>query len=420
MKLILLSGGSGKRLWPLSNTQRSKQFLKVLETENGDAESMLQRVWRQLEAVGLANDTFIATENSQLEMIESQIEIDPKKIILEPERRDTFAAIALSTTYLKSLMGIDENEVVCVLPVDPYTELSFFEKIKELENLFNESSAELGLIGINPTFPSEKYGYIIPKSSSTTTTTFEVDYFKEKPTTIIAKELLNFNAVWNAGVFAFKLKKMNDILLNYSLPLNYTELLHRYIEIPKNSFDYEFVEKAQSIFCIRYDGFWKDLGTWNTLTEEMSKESIGEVVLTDDCYNTNIINELDIPIVAIGLKNIVVAASPDGIMVSDKESSPKIKDIFNESIKLAPMYQEKKWGSITTYSNKKDYKIELIKISRGSNYSLDSEEHVFITILNGSLINKDTNEIFKTGNILNDFAGETLENTELLKIFLKN
>lgn len=130
MELILLSGGSGKRLWPLSNDSRSKQFLKVLpNNSNEELQSMVQRVWEQLEQTNLSASTVIATSKSQVDMIQNQLG-NQVPLIIEPERRDTFPAIALAATYLYSVKGTNLEEVMAVLPVDPYVETSFLKKLK--------------------------------------------------------------------------------------------------------------------------------------------------------------------------------------------------------------------------------------------------------------------------------------------------
>lgn len=351
MKLVLLSGGSGKRLWPLSNDTRSKQFLRVLESNSEGKQSMVQRVWGQLETVGLAESSVIATSKMQRDMIHSQIGMNVP-LIIEPERRDTFPAIALVTSYLYSIQNILEDEVIVVLPVDPYVEDGFFEKIKELENVLLDSKADLALIGVRPTYPSSKYGYIVPKEKVTTNSYFTVNHFTEKPSEEKAQTLINLNALWNCGVFAFKLRYIIDILLEKGLPLHYDKLSLQYKNLPKISFDYEVVEKAKHIVALPYDGYWKDLGTWNTLTEEMATTQIGKGVLSEDNENTHLINELDIPVTVIGLKDIVVAASPDGILVADKASSPKIKDLIS-GFEQPPMYEERIWGwsRVLDYAN---------------------------------------------------------------------
>ncbi|WP_342042979.1 sugar phosphate nucleotidyltransferase [Bacillus sp. OTU2372] len=342
MKLVLLSGGSGKRLWPLSNDTRSKQFLKVLKGINGDKQSMVQRVWGQLERVGLASSSIIATSKMQRDMIHSQIGMDVP-IIIEPERRDTFPAIALAASYLFSVQNVVENEVIVVLPVDPFVEDNFFEKIKELENVLLNTEADLALIGVKPTYPSSKYGYIVPKAKVEGDVYFTVNHFMEKPSEEMAQNLIDINALWNCGVFAFKLKYLINILVEKGFPLHYDNLSQQYINLPKISFDYEVVEKANRIVALPYDGYWKDLGTWNTLTEEMATSQLGKGVVSNDTVNTHLINELDIPVTVIGVKDIVVAASSDGILVADKASSPKIKDLIS-GFDHPPMYEERIWG----------------------------------------------------------------------------
>ncbi|VDG98355.1 Alginate biosynthesis protein AlgA [Lysinibacillus sphaericus] len=342
MELILLSGGSGKRLWPLSNESRSKQFLQVLADERGQMESMVQRVWRQLDKVGLQNSTMIATSKSQVDMIQSQIG-SHIPLIIEPERRDTFSAIALAAVYLYSVKGVNVQEVIGVLPVDPFVEERFFQRVVDLEDALLSCDAELALIGVEPTFPSEKYGYLSPKSDGHQGSYIEVSHFKEKPSKDQAENLIKQQALWNTGVFAFKLEFILSILEERGLPIQYEELYEHYSLLPNRSFDYEVVEKAKKIVAIPYNGCWKDLGTWNTLTEEMYTNQMGTGTMTKDSTNTHMINELDIPIIAIGVKDLIIAASPDGILVSDKRESPQVKALL-EGVEQRPMYEERRWG----------------------------------------------------------------------------
>lgn len=342
MKLVLLSGGSGKRLWPLSNDTRSKQFLKVLESKEGQNESMVQRVWSQIEAVGLGKSTVIATSKMQRDMIHSQVGTDIP-LIIEPERRDTFPAIALAAAYLHSEEKVSEDEVVVVLPVDPYVNDAFFERVKELEAVLQSSDADLALMGVKPTYPSSKYGYIVPRGQVNADEHFTVERFTEKPSEEAAEELINLHALWNCGVFAFKLGYLLEILKEKELSLEFNDLEKSYQDLPKISFDYEVVENAKHIVALPYEGYWKDLGTWNTLTEEMATVQIGKGILTEDSTNTHLVNELDIPVTVVGVKDVIVAASPDGILVSDKASSPKIKELIAD-YNNPPMYEERTWG----------------------------------------------------------------------------
>ena len=159
MNIILLSGGSGKRLWPLSNDIRSKQFIKIFKKEDGTYESMVQRVYRQIKKVDTDATVTIATSKTQVSAIHNQLGEDVG-ISVEPCRRDTFPAIALATAYLVDVMHVDPSESVVVCPVDPYVEDNYFEALKELSEQADKREANLVLMGIEPTYPSEKYGYI--------------------------------------------------------------------------------------------------------------------------------------------------------------------------------------------------------------------------------------------------------------------
>lgn len=412
MKLVLLSGGSGKRLWPLSNDTRSKQFLKVLEGCNGKKESMVQRVWEQIKSAGLENSTVIATSKMQRDMIYTQLGTSVP-LIIEPERRDTFPAIALAGSYLYEDKLISEDEIVVVLPVDPYVEDRFFEKIKELEETLLTSDADIALMGVKPTYPSSKYGYIVPQGIESNNEFFYVNNFIEKPSEASAQELINLNALWNCGVFAFKLSYLLNILKEKKFPIEFEKLKHKYSMLPKISFDYEVVENAKHIVALPYEGKWKDLGTWNTLTEEMITSQIGPGIISSDSENTHLINELEIPVTVLGVKGLVVAASPDGILVADKASSPKIKEIIGEWDNR-PMYEERIWGwsrvlDYAKYHDKKEMVTKRIQIlkDKNSSYHYHNERDEVWTIISGEGEIALDNEIrrVKAGDIINLPAG---------------
>jgi mannose-1-phosphate guanylyltransferase len=373
MKLVLLSGGSGKRLWPLSNDARSKQFLKILENQKGILNSMVQRVWGQLGETGLSNSTVIATSKSQVDMIQNQLN-NQADLIIEPSRRDTFPAIALAASYLYSIKSADLNEVVAILPVDPYVENEFFQRVKDLEKVIKEGEAEIALIGVTPTYPSSKYGYIVPERDFDKKGDYlPVKKFIEKPSEEEAENLIENGSLWNCGVFSFKLKFIIDYLEKKGFPIQYDELLKKYDELPKISFDYEVVEKTDKICVLPYNGYWKDLGTWNTLTEEMATCQIGKGIISKDSKDTHLINELDIPVTVLGLSNIVVAASPDGILVSNKDASPRIKELVGE-FDNRPMYEERRWGwyrvlDHTKFEDGNEILTKRIGINAGKNLS---------------------------------------------------
>ncbi|MDO4808545.1 MAG: sugar phosphate nucleotidyltransferase [Eubacteriales bacterium] len=372
MNIILLSGGSGKRLWPLSNDVRSKQFLKIFRKADGTKESMAMRMYRMIKEVDESATITIATSENQIPQIRAQLG-ENVGISVEPTRRDTFPAIALAAAYLKK-QGVGENEPVVVCPVDPYVESDYFNCLKELCDAAGKNgAANLTLMGIEPTYPSEKYGYIIPESKDHMASVSE---FKEKPDKATAEKYIENGALWNGGVFAFKLSCVLSIARELFGTDDYQALYDNYGKLQKISFDYAVVEKEKSINVIRFSGSWKDLGTWNTLTEAMDESLSGNAVASD-CDNTHVINELGIPIIALGIKDAVIAATPDGILVSDKEKSPELKDFVADS---RPMYERRSWGEykVLDYKRHTDEQNSLTKeliISSGQHISYQRHQH---------------------------------------------
>ncbi len=341
MNIVILSGGSGKRLWPLSNDIRSKQFIKIFRKDSDDEEvkyeSMIERMYAGILKVIPDASVTVGTGKAQVSSLINQLGAGVD-ICVEPARRDTFPAICLAASYLKDIKGIKDEEPIVVCPVDPFVEEGYFLTLKKLGKAAEVGDSNLYLMGIKPTYPSEKYGYILTDGNN------DVRAFKEKPDLATAQKYLEEGAFWNGGVFAFKLsyllKKAHE-LIDFT---DYNDLHDKYLSIEKISFDYAVAEKEKSVSVIPYDGEWKDLGTWNTLTEAMSDKTIGEAYTDDTCSNTHIVNELDIPILAMGLKDTVVAASADGILVADKHQSSYMKP-YVDNIAGPVKYAEKSWGS---------------------------------------------------------------------------
>ena len=368
MNIILLSGGSGKRLWPLSNDVRSKQFIKIFKKEDGLYESMVQRVYRQIKTVETDASVVVATSKSQVSSIHNQLG-DDVGICVEPCRRDTFPAIALACSYLKDVQKIDINESVVVCPVDPYVEDDYFKALQDLSTEAVNSSSNLVLMGIEPTYPSEKYGYIIPSDKEKVS---KVLSFKEKPTKEVAEEYIKKGALWNGGVFAFKLKYVLEKAHELIDFTDYDDLFSKYDSLTKISFDYAVVEHEKEIEVIRFKGMWKDLGTWNTLTEAMEENIVGKGELNDTCKNVHIINEMDTPILAMGLHDVVISASPEGILVSDKEQSSYIKP-FVDKYEQQVMFAEKSWGSFNVLNI--DDKSMTIKVTLNEGHRMNYHSH---------------------------------------------
>lgn len=395
MNVVLLSGGSGTRLWPLSNEVRSKQFLKIFRDNDGNHESMIQRMYRMILEVDKGASITIATSKNQVASITNQLG-DGVDISIEPCRRDTFAAIALSVAYLHDVKGIRSDDSVVVCPVDPQVEKGYFEAIQNMNEIAGQSN--LTLMGIEPTYPSSKYGYIIPKNGSVE--------FKEKPTEEEAKEYIKQGALWNGGVFAFKIKYLLDISERILGTSNYQQLRDNYESLKKISFDYAVAEHETDIKIVKYSGKWKDLGTWNTFTEAMAEPTGGNVILGENCENVHVVNELSIPIIGLGLKDIIVAATPDGILVSDKIASAQLKTYVPDN---RPMFEKRIWGEYRvldykTFDNGEKCLTKELVILPNKNISYQRHNHrnEIWTFVNGSgllLINGKIKEVKSGDNV---------------------
>lgn len=365
MKIVLLSGGSGKRLWPLSNDARSKQFLKVLQDENGNSQSMIQRIYGQIKKSLPESEIFVVSGPAQSDPIRRQLGTKAVNIT-EPARRNTYPAILLAGAWLLEKEEVPESETVIVLPVDPYVEQDYFEKLPEMEKALEESGAQICLLGIRPTYPSEKYGYIAGKQNPERFY-HNVEKCVEKPGLPAARQLMEQGAMWNGGVFAFRVSYVKGLIEKEIGSVSYDRLRENYASLPDNSFDYEVIEKNTSMVFVDYAGEWNDIGTWNTLTEKMKYPDGGYVVRGENCENTHVINELEIPVVALGLKDTVVVASADGILVSDKKASSYMKP-YVEQIENRPMYEKRQWG---------EYKVlDISQTSGQSEKSLTKRIHV--------------------------------------------
>lgn len=345
-------------------------------------ESMVQRVVRQARETNLTTHITLATNVSQLDIITNQLG-DQVSVVTEPERRDTFPAIALAASYLSLAKNCPDDEVVVIMPCDPYTEIGYFETIARMVECVQNDVAELVLMGITPTYPSAKYGYVVPQPTANgqepTVNSLPVARFTEKPTVAVAEELLNQGALWNGGVFAFRLGYMMNIVRKYITSASFEDTRSRYSEFPKISFDYEVAEKAQSVAVVPFTGQWKDLGTWNTLTDELRQHTIGNAVLGPKCDNTHVINELQNPIFVDGVKDIVVAACPDGILVCAKKETENIKK-YVENLTPRPMYEERRWGTYrvlddTTYSDGNHSLTKSVTLKPGKHISYQIHHH---------------------------------------------
>ncbi len=378
---MLLSGGSGKRLWPLSNDIRSKQFLSVLPDGQGGFESMVQRVYRQLRYEFPQERVVIATGEAQREQIEAQLG-SSVSIVCEPARRDTFPAIALSCTYIADICQGDADDVILVLPVDVYAEQHYFSVVHRMQKAVANQKADLVLMGITPTEASSRFGYMVPRLHHDDH--IVIDRFVEKPNTVDAERLIAEGACWNGGVFAFRLGYLMDIVREQIGSYSYKEMLGRYADLQRISFDYAVVEKAQSVAMIPYDGMWRDLGTWDMLVGEIGSRGLGSQV-QHETEETIVVNELSVPVVAVGTSRLIIAASADGILVSDLQKSAQVKPLV-DTLTDAPRRMQHAWGTSTvverkTTGDRVHHEVRIVRVEQGSTLEIAAEEQFSNTLL---------------------------------------
>ena len=403
MNFILLSGGSGKRLWPLSNDVRARQFIKILQSEDGKYESMIQRVCRQIWKVDDNASITVSTSKAQVAAVHNQLE-DKVNVCIEPSRRGTFSVIALTAAYLQYKKQLSMDDVVIICPIDPYVEDDYFTEVRKLEQIIKTGN-NIALMGIKPVNASENYGYIIPKTSDIVS---EVHIFKEKPDVESAKEYLNSGALWNGGIFACRLGYLLEKAHEQIDFTDFEDLYDQYDKLKSVSFDRAVVEKEKNLAVLRYDGLWKDLSTWDALSAEMTEPVMGQALYNNACENLSVVNELNVPILCMGLKNVVVSASAEGILVSDKQQSQDIEP-FVDSMNQQVMFAEKSWGDfrvLDVEDGSLTVKISLNPGYRMKYHSHDHRDEVW-TIISGTgrTIVDGMEEQVKPGDVITMEAG---------------
>ncbi|ALP38865.1 mannose-1-phosphate guanylyltransferase [Paenibacillus sp. IHB B 3084] len=345
MRIVLLCGGAGKRLWPLSNDIRSKLFLRLLPAPDGQKESMLGRVYRQLTVAGLDASALLLAHRNQVNLAFRHTE-SRLPVLGEPAKRGTFTAAALAAAYLHT-RGTGLNEILCIAPADMFAGENFFQSVAGLPDLLLDSGADLAMLGTRPSHPSDQYGYIVPDQEITRAHKASyalVARFTEKPDRIGAQQLISQGALWNCGIYAFTLRYMLSCMKRCNLPLNDKELRAMYDDLPIRSFDEEVAEHAEHAVVLPYDGEWCDIGSWQALTEQLGSRVIGRGQISGPAQGTHIVNELPYPLHVIGVENIIAAASPDGILIAAKSYAHAIKEQLG-ALPLYPMHGETAWGS---------------------------------------------------------------------------
>ena len=290
MKIVLLSGGKGKRLWPLSTDNVPKQFVPLFN----DASSMLKKTYDSIVENYGVNNIYIATGNGYKDEVLNEIK-KFKNFILEPAYIGTFGAILNIAIYLKEIEKISNDEIISIVPIDHDVDKKFYKILVDAKKTIENEKSDICLIGIKPTFPSTQYGYIINSNN-------RVLSFKEKPDIELAAKLIVDNALWNSGIVNFRLGKILQIAKQY-------DFLNKYTLLPHKSFDTEVLEKESNLLVISCDAHWNDLGTWDRLSSKIS---------TSDDYNTNVINFENKKVVNEGIENAIIVNTHNGIKLMKK------------------------------------------------------------------------------------------------------
>lgn len=388
MKVVILAGGGGSRLFPLSRSSFPKQFLQIA----GNKSLLAQTVERYLalveakDIVIVTNQDYYFTVKAELEKIQAV----QAHIILEPIGRNTAPAIALAMAYCKDELQCGDEEIFFVGPSDHVIRpVEDFVQLVE-EGIKSAGSGKIVTLGITPTRPETGYGYI-EAAPERYQNGFKVASFKEKPDEKTAQQYLKAgNYYWNSGMFLFSMATMRSEMGQYApeiaaaLQKGYGDLVQHFSGLPDISIDYAVAERSHSMVVLPMkDIYWNDIGSFDAI-QDMLADKRGNVfegdVKADHCTNTMILGGKRL-IAGIDLENLLVVDTPDVLLVAQKGKSQKVKDLFNE------LKREKRrevsenvttyrpWGSYTILSEGDGYKVKKIVINPGQSLSLQMHYH---------------------------------------------
>jgi len=345
MKAIILAGGIGLRLWPLSRKNNPKQFLKLNEDY-----SLLQKTAERLLQVIRPEDIIVITNSEYKFHVLSDLNSLPftdqtrriTNIILEPEGRNTAPAIALGIKYCIEKLGCFKDETVFVCPSDhiikPVDKFAWY--VKQAEDFAKEGS--IVTFGIKPDRPETGYGYIKvrkQKVEDTGKNFIKVQSFIEKPDVETAKKYVEEgNYYWNSGMFAFSIETMIKEYRQHApdiskmLEMSFDDMAANFAEMPNISIDYAIMEKSDRVISMPLDLYWNDIGSWDSFYDVLNKDensnaAIGDVIAIDTT-NSLIIGNKRL-ITTIGLHNHIIIEIDDAILIAKRGEAQKVKDIVN-------------------------------------------------------------------------------------------
>jgi mannose-1-phosphate guanylyltransferase/mannose-6-phosphate isomerase len=385
MKVVILAGGSGTRLWPISRHSFPKQFLHF-----GDKQSLLQKTVKRFLGEFDAQDILIMTHQQYFHLVKNQVSsLDPRlesQIIVEPERKNTAPAIALAVKYMQEFMNAQDDECFVVCSSDHLLspENVFLEGIRR--GIYLAQKKQHVVFGIRPNKPETGYGYIKPKKGCS-----GVEKFVEKPDVATAQQyVLSGEYLWNSGIFVFQIghliQELSKVCPTISEKMHgaFSEMVQNFAEMPDISIDYALMEKSSTISVIPLEITWSDVGSWDSVYEMLDKDSDQNVkignVLAQDTRNCLIVGDKRL-ISTIGLDEVFVIETEDALFIGKKGESQKVKGLVEELRKresketIEHLTTHRPWGKFTILEEGDRYKIKRIVVEPLQRLSLQMHYH---------------------------------------------